>query len=44
MNILVILGIVLGIGTIVVDRFFYKLPIWLALVLYAIAIIMIIAG
>ncbi len=44
MNILIIVGIVLGAGTGVVDRFFRKLPNWLAIVLYAIAVIMIIAG
>ena len=44
MNALIIIGVVLGGGTIVVDRYLYKLPNWLAIVLYAIAVIMIIAG
>ncbi len=44
MNIMIPIGIVLGAGTCVVDRFFYKLPDWLAIVLYTIAAIMIIAG
>ncbi len=47
MNIMIIIGIILGGGTIVVDRFdryLYKLPNWLAIVLFLIAWIMIIAG
>ena len=44
MNALIIIGVVLEGGTIVVDRYLYKLPNWLAIVLYAIAVIMIIAG
>ena len=44
MNALIIIGIVLGGGTIVVDRYLYKLPNWLAIVLYGIAVIIIITG
>ena len=44
MNALIIIGIVLGGGTIVVDWYLYKLPNWLAIVLYGIAVIMIITG
>ncbi len=44
MNILIIIGIVLGGETIVVDRYFLKLPNWLAIVLFAVAIVLIIAG
>ena len=44
MNILIVIGIVLGGGTIVVDRYFLKLPNWLAILLFAIAIVLIIAG
>ncbi len=44
MNIMIAIGIVLGVGTGVVDRFFYKLPDGLAMILYMIAVIMIIAG
>ena len=44
MNILIIIGIVFGCGTIVTDRYLYKLPNWLAIVLYSIACILIIAG
>ena len=44
MNIMIVIGIVLGAGTIVMNRIFYKLPNWLAIVLFTIAWIMIIAG
>ena len=44
MNALIIIGVVLGAGVGAVDRFFHKLPNWLAIVLYAIAAVMIIAG
>ena len=44
MNILIIIGIVLGGVTIVTDRYLYKLPNWLAIVLYSVAWILIIAG
>ena len=44
MNKLIVIGIVLGGGTIVVDRYFLKLPNWLAIVLFAVAIVLIIAG
>ena len=44
MNIMIVIGIVLGAGTRVVDRFLHRLPNWLAIMLYAIAVIMIIAG
>ena len=44
MNKIIIIGIVLGGATIVVDRCFHKLPDWLAIVLFTIACIMIIAG
>lgn len=44
MNIMIIIGIILYGGTIVVDRYLYKLPNWLAIVLFLIACIMIIAG
>ncbi len=42
--IMIIIGIILGGGTVVVDRYLYKLPNWLAIVLFLIAWIMIIAG
>lgn len=44
MNIMIIIGIILGGGTVVVDRYLYKLPNWLAIVLFLIAWFMIIAG
>lgn len=44
MNKKIIIGIVLGGATIVVDRYFHKLPDWLAIVLFTIACIMIIVG
>ena len=44
MNILIVIGIVLGGGTIVVDRYFLKLPNWLAILLFAVEIVLIIAG
>ena len=44
MNIMIIIGIILGGGPVVVDRYLYKLPNWLAIVLFLIAWIMIIAG
>ena len=44
MNILTTIGIVLGAGTIVTDRFIHKLPNWLAIVLFVAAWVLIIAG
>ena len=44
MNIMIVIGIVLGAGTGVVDRYFYRLADWLAIVMYTIAVVMIIAG
>lgn len=44
MNILNIIGIVLAGGTIAFDHLIHELPHWLAVVLFTIAIIMIIAG
>ena len=44
MNILIIIGIVLGGGTIITDRFIKPLPNGLVIVLYIIAVILIIAG
>jgi hypothetical protein len=44
MNAMIIIGIVLGAGTGVVNRYFCKLPDWLAIILYTIAVIAIIAG
>ena len=44
MNILIIIGIVLGGGIIITDRFIKPLSNWLAIVLYIIAVILIIAG
>ena len=44
MNIMIVIGIVLCGGTIVVDRFFLELPNWLAILLFAVAIVLIIAG
>ena len=44
MNILIIIGIVLSGGTIITDRFIKHLPNGLAIVLYIIAVILIIAG
>ncbi len=44
MNILTIIGIVIGAGTIVAGRLIPKLPNWLAIILYIAAVIMIVAG
>jgi hypothetical protein len=44
MNTLCIIGIVLGAAVIVTDRYFYKLPNWLAIVLFTAAWVLIIAG
>ena len=44
MNIMIVIGIILGCGTIIVDRYFHKLPNWLAILLFAVAIVLIIAG
>ena len=44
MNIMIVIGIILGCGTIIVDRYFLKLPNWLAILLFAVAIVLIIAG
>lgn len=44
MNKLIVIGIVLGGGTIVVDRYFLKLPNWLAILLFAAAIVLLFAG
>ena len=44
MNILIIIGIAFAGGTIAVDHLIYQLPHWLAVVLFTIAVIMIIAG
>ncbi len=44
MNTLTAMGIALGAGTIVTDRFIHKIPNWLAIVLYGAAVALIIAG
>lgn len=44
MNILIIIGIVLGGGTIITDHYFNPMLYWLAIVLYTIAVILILVG
>ena len=44
MNILIVLGLILGGGTTAVDRLVRRLPNRAAIVLYVIAVILIIAG
>ena len=44
MNTLIIVGIALYAVTNITDRFLYKLPSWLAVVIYGISAILIIAG
>ena len=44
MHILTAVGIALGAGTIVTNRFIHKLPNWLAIVLFTAAWALIIAG
>ena len=44
MSIMTIIGIVIGGATIAIDRLLRKLPNWLAISLYIIAAILIIAG
>ncbi len=44
MNIMIIIGLVLGAGTMVTDRFIRRIPSKVAVVLYAAAAILIIVG
>ena len=44
MNIWIIIGIVLGAGVILTNRFICQLPNWLAIILYTIAVILILVG
>ncbi len=44
MNVLIIIGIVLGGGVIITDHHIKPIPNWLAIVLYTIAVILVIAG
>jgi len=44
MNIILIIGLILAGGTIAVDHLIRRLPHWLAIVLYSIAVAMFIAG
>ncbi len=44
MNVIIVMGIVLGASVIVTDRHIHSLPNWLAIVLYTIAVILVIAG
>ena len=44
MNILTMIGILLGAGVIVTDRHIHPLPQWLAIVLYTAAVALTIAG
>ena len=44
MNVLIIIGIVLGAAVILTDRYFHPIPNWLAIVLYTLAVILFIAG
>ena len=44
MNILTIIGIGIGAATNVAGRLIHKLPNWLAIILYIVAVIMIVAG
>ena len=44
MNIWIIIGIVLGVGVILTNRFIRQLPNWLTIVLYTITVILILVG
>ena len=44
MNIMTVIGLFVGAGTTVIDRYLYKLPNWLAIVLYLAAVILIVLG
>lgn len=44
MNAVIMIGIVLGAAVTVVDRFFHKVPNWLAILLYAAAVLLILTG
>ena len=44
MSIAAIIGIALGVGVIAADRFIYRIPDWLAVILFAAAVLLIIAG
>ena len=44
MNLMIIIGIILGASVIVTDRYIHHLPNWLAIVLYSLAVVLIVAG
>lgn len=44
MHFTTVIGLVLGAGTIVTDRFIHKIPNWLAIALYGAAVALMIAG
>ncbi len=44
MNILTTIGFVLGAGVIATDHLLFRLPHWLAIVLYTAAVVLMIAG
>ncbi len=44
MNVLMIIGIVMGAVVLVTDRYIHHLPDWVAIVLYSLAVVLIIAG
>ena len=44
MHFLTMIGLVLGAGVIVTDRYIHKLPNWVAVVLYTSAVVMILVG
>ena len=44
MNVLIIIGIILGASVIVTDRYIHHLPNWLAIVLYTLAVVLVITG
>ena len=44
MNVLIIIGIILGASVIVTDRYIHHLPNWLSIVLYTLAVVLVITG
>lgn len=44
MNLFIIIGIVLGAATILIDHLTHKLPQWAAILLFSVAVILVIVG
>lgn len=44
MNVLIIIGIILGAAVMITDRFIHRVPDLLAIILYSLGVILVIAG